>query len=88
MKKFNRERLEAFMLRRKSNMLGLLVLTVCSALITLLCALSGFKRTGILVFVTVLMAALCVIQMYKMRSSFRTIRDFRGMRRKSRAQGE
>ncbi len=80
--KFNRERIKAFILRRKLNALGLLVITAASALITLLCALNGFARTDVLAIVTVLLVALCFVQMRRMRSRFRTMRDFKGFRKK------
>lgn len=82
--KLNRERLKAFILRRKLNAFGLLSITVASVLITLLCALIGFPRTDILAVVTVLLVALCFVQAFRMRSSFRTIRSFKGSRKKKR----
>lgn len=82
--KLNRERLKAFLLRRKLNAFGLLSITVASVLITLLCALIGFPRTDILAVVTVLLVALCFVQAFRMRSSFRTIRSFKGSRKKKR----
>ena len=82
--KLNRERLKAFILRRKLNAFGLLSITVASVLITLLCALIGFPRTDILAVVTVLLVLLCFVQAFRMRSSFRTIRSFKGSRKKKR----
>ena len=82
--KLNRERLKAFILRRKLNAFGLLSITVASVLITLLCALIGFPRTDILAGVTVLLVVLCFVQAFRMRSSFRTIRSFKGSRKKKR----
>ena len=82
--KLNRERLKAFILRRKLNAFGLLFITVASVLITLLCALIGFPRTDILAVVTVLRVVLCFVQAFRMRSSFRTIRSFKGSRKKKR----
>lgn len=82
--KLNRERLKAFILRRKLNAFGLLSITVASVLITLLCALIGFPRTDILAVVTVLLVVLCFVQAFRMRSSFRTIRSFKGSRKKKR----
>ena len=81
-KKFNKERLKAFITRRKTNALGLIILTIASALITLLCALSGFKRTGVLVFVTSALIALCLLYALKNRKSFRTMKSFKGWRKK------
>ena len=40
-----RQRFKNFILRRKLNVLGLLVITVMSALITLVCAIRGFVYT-------------------------------------------
>ena len=82
--KLNRERLKAFILRRKLNAFGLLSITVASVLITLLCALIGFPRTDILAVVTVLLVVLCFVQAFRMRSSFRTIRSFKSSRKKKR----
>lgn len=82
MKKLNREKLRAFMLRRKLNTIGLLVITAISALITIICAIKGFGRTELLALVTVLLILLCILQEFKLRSSFRTIRAFKGFRRK------
>lgn len=84
--KINRERLKAFLLRRRLNAFGLLTITVISAIITILCALNGFDKTDILVVVTVLLVLLCFVQAFRMRSSFRTIRSFKGSpRRKKRS---
>ena len=46
-----RQRFKNFILRRKLNVLGLLVITVMSALITLVCAIRGFVYTDILFIV-------------------------------------
>lgn len=85
MKSFNRERLRAFIMRRKINALGLLVLTFLSAVITIICAIKGFPRTDILAVVTVLMVVLCLIQEVKLRRSFRTIKSFKGIRKKKKS---
>ena len=50
-----RKRFKAFILQRKLNTLGLLVITLMSAIITLICALKGFARTDVLVIVTLLL---------------------------------
>ena len=42
-----RKRFKAFILQRKLNTLGLLVITMMSAIITLICALKGFARWNI-----------------------------------------
>ncbi|MDO5378329.1 MAG: hypothetical protein Q4G52_08345 [Clostridia bacterium] len=81
-RKFNREKLKAFVERRKINTFGLLAITAISAVITLVCALSGFARTDILTLVTIALILLCMMQMYKMRSSFRTIPSFKGSRKR------
>ena len=81
-RKFNRERLKAFMTRRKINALGLSVITAASALITLICAMTDFKRTEILVIVTIALVVLCLIQAFKNRKAFRTMKSFRGWRKK------
>ena len=78
----SRERFKAFILRRKLNAFGLLVITLLSLITTIICALVGFKRTDVLVIVTILLIALCFVQRYKMRSSFRTIKSTKGFRRK------
>ena len=57
-KAFNRKRLAAFIQRRKINALGLTMITAASAIITLLCALIGFRHTDILAMVTIAMVAL------------------------------
>jgi len=80
--KLNRSRLKAFIIRRKTNALGLTIITAASALITLICAFIGFKRTEVLVLVTALLIALCLLQAFKYRKSFRTMKSFRGSRKK------
>lgn len=83
--KINRERLKAFLLRRKLNAVSLLSITVISILISILCAVSGFAHTDIILIVTALLVLLCFIQAYKMRRSYRTLRAFKGSpRRKKR----
>ena len=77
----NREKLRDFIQRRKINAFGLLALTVLSLAVTLLGILTGFSRTNILVFVTI-MLLLCAVQLYKLRHSFRTIRSFKGLRKR------
>lgn len=68
-----RQRFKNFILRRKLNTLGLLVITVMSALITLACAIRGFAYTDILLIVTVLLVVLCFVQSVKLKKSFRTL---------------
>ena len=60
-----RQRFKNFILRRKLNVLGLLVITVMSALITLVCAIRGFVYTDILFIVSLLLVALCFVQSIK-----------------------
>ena len=84
-RKFNKERLKSFIARRKINALGLTVITAASALITLYCALTGFKRTDILVFVTIALIVLCLIQAFKNKKAFRTMKSFKGWRKKKEA---
>ena len=80
-KAFNRKRLAAFIQRRKINALGLTMITAASAIITLLCALTGFRHTDILAMVTIAMVILCLLQYFKNRKGFRTMRAFKGKRR-------
>ena len=77
-----REKLKAFLMRRKINALGLLVLTIASAVITVLCAVKRFARTDLLILITALLVVLCFVQAFKLRKSFRTIRSSKGLRRK------
>ena len=77
-----RQRFKNFILRRKLNVLGLLVITVMSALITLVCAIRGFVYTDIL-FIVSLLVALCFVQSIKLKKSFRTIpQHFKSSRRR------
>lgn len=80
-KAFNRKRLAAFIQRRKINALGLTMITASSAIITLLCALIGFRHTDILAMVTIAMVALCLIYYFRNRKGFRTMHAFKGKRR-------
>ena len=76
------EKLRAFIQRRRMNTIGLFMLTLLSLVLTILSALTGFPRTYILALVTVLLTLLSAVQILKLRSGFRTIRDFRGYRRR------
>ena len=78
----NRKRFKEFMLRRKLNAFGLLSVTVISLVITLICAVTHFKRTDVLIIVSFLLVLLCLIQWIKMRRSFRTLKSSKGFRRK------
>ena len=81
-RKINRTSLKSFIARRKTNTLGLIIITAASALITLICALKGFKRTDVLAVVTVLFILLCLLQAFKYQKLFRTMKSFRGSRKK------
>lgn len=81
-KKFNKKTLTAFIQRKKMNALGLTVITAASVVITLICALSGFRHTDILVIVTIAMVILCLIQYIRTRRGFRTLHQFKGSAKK------
>lgn len=81
------EKLREFLQRRRMNTIGLLVLTLLSLVLTILGALTSYSRTYILAFVTVLLTLLSAVQILKLRSGFRTIRDFRGYRRRRKRVG-
>lgn len=80
-KGFNRKRLAAFIQRRKINALGLSVITAASAIITLICAMTGFAHTDMLALVTIAMVVLCLVQYFRNRRGFRTMHTFKGKRR-------
>lgn len=80
-KAFNRKRLAAFIQRRKINALGLTVITASSAVITLICAMTGFAHTDVLVLVTIALIVLCLIQYFRNRKGFKTMRSFKGKKR-------
>lgn len=81
-KTLNKEKLRAFIQRRKINAAGLLIITLFSALITVICAFKRFPRTDLLAVVTLLLVLLCFVQELKLRSSFRTLHSFKGFHRK------
>ena len=81
-KPINREKLKKFILRRQINTLSLFATMGICAVITLIAALSGFSRTDVLAAVTILMLLLCFIQVFRQRKSFRTLRSFKGSRKK------
>ena len=83
--RFNKEKFKAFLLRRRINAFGLFVITLTSALITLICGLRGItaQKLDLLIWVTLALIALCFIQAFKMRKSFKTIRAFKGHRKKN-----
>ena len=82
--KINKEKLKTFLLRRRINSFGLFLITVMCILITLLCALLGLpsSKLDLLVMVDIALVVLCFIQAFKTRKSFRTIRSFKGSRKK------
>lgn len=82
--RINREKLKSFLVRRRINAFGLFLITLISALITLFCGLRGIsaRKLDILIWVTIALVVLCFIQAFKMRKSFRTIRSFKGTRKK------
>ena len=73
--RFNKEKLKNFILRRKLNTFGLLVLTIMSAIATFVGSLRGIssRKLDLLVMVTIAMIILCFIQAFKMRKRFRTL---------------
>lgn len=77
----NRKKLAAFIQRRKINALGITVLTAASAIITLVCAMTGFDHTDVLALVTIAMVVLCFVQYFRNRRGFRTMHAFKGKRR-------
>ena len=82
MKVFRKDRLRAFIQRRKINALSLLIITFVCAVITILCALRGHAHTDVLTIVTILLVVLCLIQEIKLRKSYRTMKSFKGSRKK------
>lgn len=77
----NRKKLAAFIQRRKINALGITVLTAASAIITLVCAMTGFDHTDVLALVTIALVVLCFVQYFRNRRGFRTMHAFKGKRR-------
>ena len=80
--RINRASLKAFIARRRTNALGLTIITAASAVITLICAMTNFKRTDVLAVITVLLAALCLLQAFRYKKSFRTMKSAKGFRKK------
>ena len=76
------DKLREFIQRRRINTIGVFILTLFSLVLTILGALVSFPRTYILAFVTVMLVLLSAVQIIKLRSGFRTIRDFHGYRRR------
>lgn len=82
MKLFKKDRLRAFIQRRKVNALSLLIITFVCSVITVLCALRGHAHTDVLTIVTILLIVLCLIQEFKLRKSYRTMKSFKGPAKK------
>ena len=82
------DKLREFIQRRRINTIGVFLLTLLSLVLTILGALFSFPRTYILAFVTVMLTLLSAVQIFKLRSGFRTIRDFRGFRRRKKHIGD
>lgn len=82
--KINRKKWKEFFFRRKINMTTLLVITLMSILITGICLMTGFlpERVVLLELVTAALIVLSIVQTYRMKSSFRTMKDFKGKRKK------
>ena len=79
---FNRKKLTAFLQRRKINALGITIITAASVIISLICAITHFKHTDILVLVSIAMVVLCFLQYFKNRKGFRTMHAFKISRKK------
>lgn len=82
--RLNKKSLKEFFFRRKINFFTLLAITLLSIAVTLICRITGFipGRLVILEIVSVLLVLLCGVQAFRMRRSFRTMKDFRGKRKK------
>lgn len=80
--RINRERLKAFIIRRRANFIGLVIITLLSVLSTLLLYAVHSSKADVLALVSVLLILLCFVQTYKMKSSYRTIPSFRGFRKR------
>lgn len=82
--RINKKKLKEFFSRRKINFFTLLVITLLSIVVTLFCRFTGYipGRVVILEIVSLLLMLLCCIQAFRMRRSFRTIKDFKGKRKK------
>ena len=83
-KSINKKKLREFFFRRRLNFLTLLVITLMSVIITIACRVTHFipDRMVILELVTALLVVLCLVQSYRMRRSFRTMKSFKGKRKK------
>lgn len=86
--KLNKESFKKFLMRRRVNFMSLLAMTAAVIIITVICGFMGFKRTGLLAYICVLMVVLCLIYAVKLHGSFTTIRAFRGIRRRRKEKKE
>jgi Ca2+/Na+ antiporter len=68
----NRRHLKDFLARRKINTLGLFIITLISLIITVICVMTGFKRSNILIMVTVFLFALCVFFYFRKKKVYTT----------------
>ena len=82
--KLNRNKMKKFFFRRKINLSTLIVITIMSAAATGICLTTGFlpERVILLEVVTAALIVLTLVQIYRMKSSFRTMKDFKGKRKK------
>ena len=82
--RINRRKWKELFFRRKINMTTLLVITLMSVVITGICLIAGFlpERITLLELVTAALIVLSIVQTYRMKSSFRTMKDFKGKRKK------
>lgn len=81
-RKIDRARLKAFVLRRRANMMGLLAITAFSFITTIICFFCGFERTDVLSVVTACFILLCLVQMLRMKKSFRTLKAYKAVRKR------
>ena len=88
--RLNKAKLKEFFFRRRINFATLLVLTLMSLIITTACLITGFipERIIILELVTLLLFILCCVQTYRMSRSFRTMKSFKGKRKKKKSSAE
>lgn len=82
--KLNKKKLREFFFRRRINFMTLVAITLLSIAVMLICRFTGFipGRIVILEIVCLLLIILCAVQAFRMRRSFRTMKDFKGKRRK------
>lgn len=84
----NKKKLREFFFRRRINFVTLVTITLLSVAAMLICRATGFipGRIVILELVSLLLIVLCLVQAFRMRRSFRTMRDFKGRRKKKKAE--